>query len=59
MRILFINNSKIDFNKKKNNKIGGIEGKQVDILKDLSAISERLKMTETLEDAYQKSTSKI
>lgn len=40
------------------NKIGGIEGKQVDILKDLSAISERLKMTETLEDAYQKSTSK-
>jgi len=39
-------------------KIGGIEGKQVDILKDLAAISERLKMTETLENAYQKSTSK-
>lgn len=39
-------------------KIGGIEGKQVEILKDLSAISERLKMEETLEAAYQKGTSK-
>ena len=39
-------------------KIGSIEGKQVDILKDLSAISERLKMEETLEAAYQKGTSK-
>lgn len=39
-------------------KIGNIEVKQVDILKDLSAISERLKMKETLEAAYQKSTSK-
>lgn len=39
-------------------KIGNIEGKQVDILKDLSAISERLKMQETLETAYQKGTSK-
>lgn len=39
-------------------KIGSIETKQVDILKDLSAISERLKMEETLEAAYQKGTSK-
>jgi len=39
-------------------KIGNIEVKQIDILKDLSAISERLKMEETLEAAYQKSASK-
>lgn len=39
-------------------KIGNIEGKQVEILKDLSAISERLKMEETLEAAYQKGTAK-
>jgi hypothetical protein len=40
------------------NKINQIESKQVEILKDLSAITERLKMSETLDAAYQKSTQK-
>jgi hypothetical protein len=38
MRILFINNSRIDFNKKKNNKIGGIEHCNIELAKQLTKL---------------------
>ena len=38
MRILFINNSRIDFNKKKINKIGGIEHCNIELAKQLTKL---------------------
>ena len=53
MRILFINNSRIDFNKKKINKIGGIEHCNIELAKQLTKLGHEVNVASLINKKQQ------
>lgn len=53
MRILFINNSRIDFNKKKINKIGGIEHCNIELAEQLTKLGHEVNVASLVNKKQQ------